>query len=195
MFYFLDTGATGGDYIGVFPTTEPSAENVRSVAVLAPGVVGAGMGGHGCHAVRSPPPGRTGGGAESADADAGDEFAGVVLRGARRMSSTPPASTTRPSFITITVGQRADHVDIVGDEDVGEAVAALQLGQQPEAPAAGWSRPARWWVRPAQHLRPQDQRAGNRDALALTTGKFVRVARAGVRCVHLPAGRHPVVRR
>ena len=48
------------------------------------------------------------------------------------------------------VGHGAHHVDVVGHQHVGQAVAALEAGPAAAAPASGWSRPGSWWARPAR---------------------------------------------
>jgi hypothetical protein len=74
------------------------------------------------------------------------------------------------------VGEVIDHCEIVADEQVGEAMRLLQRAQQIEDLALDRH------VQCRQRLIRDDQRrlwgegAGDRDALALTAGEFVRIA-------------------
>src|SRR5579859_188912 len=70
----------------------------------------------------------------------------------------------------------AHDVDVVRDEDVGEAVFLLQSGEELEDLLLdGYVECARRLVE-YDDLRPHNQRSRDRDALALAAGKFVRIA-------------------
>ncbi len=69
-----------------------------------------------------------------------------------------------------------DHGKVVADEDVGKVVVGLQLAQQVDHLSLHGPVECRGRFVEDNHTRLEDHRAGNRDALALTAGKFVRVA-------------------
>ena len=84
------------------------------------------------------------------------------------------------------VGEVPDHREIVRDEQIGEVELLLQLDQEIED--LGLDRDVERRDRLVEHddPRPQHQRAGDRDALALAAREHVRVAR-----VVLGAQAHP----
>ena len=77
------------------------------------------------------------------------------------------------------VGERADDAEVVGDEDVGEAVLRLQAAEELDdlhlhGHVEGGGR-----LVEDDELRLQDHGAGDGDALALAAGELVRVALGG----------------
>ena len=76
------------------------------------------------------------------------------------------------------VGDVLHHREIVGDEDVGEAEPLLQVAQQVEDLRADRDVERRHRLVADDQLRLDRERAGDRDALALAAGEFVRIAAA-----------------
>jgi len=76
------------------------------------------------------------------------------------------------------IGQRADHAQIMADEDIGEAVTLLQVAQQIDD--LGLHRHVERRGRLVQDDEPglQDQGAGDGDPLALAAGEFMGIAEA-----------------
>ena len=74
------------------------------------------------------------------------------------------------------VGDVFYHGQIVRDEDVGEPKPVLQVAQQIEDLRADRNIQRRYRFVADDQLWFHRQRPGNRDALALAAGKFVRVA-------------------
>ena len=74
------------------------------------------------------------------------------------------------------VGQVADHGQVVGDEEVGEAVGALQLGQQVDHLALDGDVEGGHGLVAHDQAGLEGERPGDADALALATGELVRVA-------------------
>ena len=74
------------------------------------------------------------------------------------------------------VGQRAHHAQVVADEQVGEAVALLQVAQQVDDLRLHRHVERRGRLVEHDEARLQHHGAGDGDALALAAGEFVRVA-------------------
>ena len=74
------------------------------------------------------------------------------------------------------VGDVLHHREVVRDEDVGEAEPVLQVAQQIEDLRADRDIERRDRLVADDQLRLDRERAGNRDALALAAGEFMRVA-------------------
>jgi hypothetical protein len=70
----------------------------------------------------------------------------------------------------------ADHVDVVGDQQVAQALLALQPLQQPEHLLLDGDVERAGGLVEHQQLRLDDQRAGNGQPLALAAGELVRIA-------------------
>jgi hypothetical protein len=72
------------------------------------------------------------------------------------------------------VGQRAHHLEVVADEQIGELVALLQVAQQVDDLRLHAHVERRGRLVEHDEARLEHQRAGDRDALALAAGEFVR---------------------
>ena len=79
------------------------------------------------------------------------------------------------------VGDVLHHREVVGDEDVGEAEAALQVLQQVDDLRLDRDVERRDRLVADDEARLDGERAGDADALALAAGEFVRVAPRMVR--------------
>ena len=87
-----------------------------------------------------------------------------------------PCSTIRPRYITATSSQRWSHDrEVVADQDVAEAELLLQVLQQVEHLRLHRDVERADRLVGDDQLRLRDQRARDRDALALAAGEFVRV--------------------
>src|SRR5436190_5637399 len=76
------------------------------------------------------------------------------------------------------VGQCPHHLEIVADEEIGQPMALLQIAQQVDDLRLHAHVERRGRLVEHDEARLQHQRAGDRDALALAAGEFVRVALA-----------------
>ena len=74
------------------------------------------------------------------------------------------------------VGERAHHLQVVADEQVGEVVLLLQVAQQVDHLRLHAHVERRGRLVQHDEARLQHHGAGNRDALALAAGEFVRIA-------------------
>ena len=79
------------------------------------------------------------------------------------------------------VAERADDLQIVADEEVGEAAPPLQVAQQVDDLPLHGKIERRGRLVEQDEFRVEHQRAGDRDALALAAGEFVREAVERVR--------------
>ncbi len=79
------------------------------------------------------------------------------------------------------VGDVPDHGEIVCDEQVGQPEVLLQLDEQVEDLGLDRDVERRHRLVGDDQLRPQDERAGDPDALALPAAELVRVAAQGLR--------------
>jgi hypothetical protein len=70
------------------------------------------------------------------------------------------------------IGQVARGGEVVGDQDDGEPLVALQLGEQVQHPGADGHVEHRGWLVGHQQIRPDRQGAGDGDALALAAGEL-----------------------
>ena len=77
--------------------------------------------------------------------------------------------------------QRADHAEIVADEEICQAIALLQRAQEIDDLRLHRHVERRGRLVEHEKARLQHEGAGNRDALALAAGEFVRVTLSGVR--------------
>ena len=94
----------------------------------------------------------------------------------RNSRSGEPRSTIRPSRITTTSSHTMlDDREVVADEQVGDAEVALQIGHQVEHLRLHRHVERADRLVGDDELRPRDQRARDRDALALAAGELVRV--------------------
>ena len=96
-------------------------------------------------------------------------------RGSPNTSGAGPCSATWPRYITATAcAIDCDDRKVVGDEQVGEPQALLELVQQDED--AGLHRDVERRCRLVEHdqLRVERQRPGDGDALALAAAELVR---------------------
>ncbi len=111
--------------------------------------------------------------------DAADEVGNPARRrllvdfGGRRDLHQPAAVHHRDA-----VGDGHRLALVVGDDDEGQAEAALQLHQLELRLAAQLLVERRHRLVEQEHARPLDQRTGQRHALALAAGQFVRLAAA-----------------
>jgi hypothetical protein len=96
-----------------------------------------------------------------------------VLRPANSLAGA--TSTRRPRYITPTKSDVLDHREVVADEEVGEARAALQVLHQVQDLRLHRDVEGRGRLVADQELGIAGQRAGDRDALALAAGELVRV--------------------
>ena len=89
--------------------------------------------------------------------------------------SVSPASTTLPPrHDDDAVAERAHHLQVVTDEEVGEAAPPLQVAQEVDDLALHRKVERRGRLVEQDEFRIEHQRAGDGDALALAAGEFVR---------------------
>ena len=91
-------------------------------------------------------------------------------------SVSPVSTTLPPRHDDDAVAERAHDLQVVADEEVGEAALPLQVAQKIDDLALHREIERRGRLVEHDELRIEHQRAGDGDALPLAAGKFVREA-------------------
>ena len=108
-----------------------------------------------------------------------DQRPGIVgLRALENLLRRPELDDLAVAHDDDVVGERADDLEVVADEEIGEIVLCLQVAQQVDDLRLHAHVERRGRLVEHDEVRLQHHGAGNRDALALAAGEFVRIAEA-----------------